>query len=107
MDDAATQKDIQEGKFFAVISYISFLCIVSLILKKENKFALFHAKAGLVLFVLEVVCFVLSIIPVYWLIKRLVVVLFVFISLLGILQAIRGSSKGIPIIRDFASKIIL
>ncbi len=31
-------KEIQEGKFFAVISYIGFLCIISLVLKKENKF---------------------------------------------------------------------
>lgn len=107
MEDAIDQKDIQEGKFFAVISYVAFLCIVSLILKKDNKFALFHAKEGLVLFVIEVICFILSVIPVYSIIKRLVLAFFIFISLIGILQAIRGSAKGLPVISDIANKIIL
>ena len=63
MADPQEEQEIREGKFFAVISYVCFLCIITLILKKDNRFALYHAKQGLVLFVLEVVAFILSIIP--------------------------------------------
>ena len=44
-------KEIQEGKMYAVIAYLGILCLVPLLLKKENKFALFHGKQGLVLFI--------------------------------------------------------
>ena len=107
MDQAPREKDIQEGRFFAVISYISFLCIVSLLLKKDNAFCLFHAKQGLVLFVAEVIFFVLSVLPLFWIVKSLLFIVFVLISFVGVLQALRGSTKGIPVISDLAQKVVL
>lgn len=107
-DNLDRNKEIQEGKFFAVISYISFLCIVSLVLKKDNKFALYHAKCGLVLFVFEVVSFILSIIPILgWFLKVIGTLLFIVVSLWGILQAARGSYGRIVVISDIADKIVL
>jgi uncharacterized membrane protein len=103
-----TEKDIQEGKFFAIISYISFFCIVSLVLKKDNKFALYHAKHGLVLFVFEVAAFILSVIPVLgFLIRVLGLIVFTLVSLWGILQAMMGKSERIPVLSDIASKVVL
>jgi len=108
MAEAAKQKEIQEGKFFAVISYISFLCIVSLLLKKDNRFALYHAKQGLVLFVLEVGAFIISVIPILgWLIGMFSCVIFGLFSLWGILQAFMGNQNRFPLISDIAEKIVL
>lgn len=102
------EKDIQEGKFFAVISYISFLCIIALLLKKDNKFALYHAKQGLVLFVFEVAAFIISIIPLFgWLLKTLGLVIFSLFSIWGILQALMGNCERLPIVSDIAEKIII
>lgn len=99
---------IEEGKFFAVISYISFLCVVSLLLKKDNKFALFHAKQGLVLFVVEVVTFIISIIPVLgWFLGVVGMVVFILISLWGILQSLLGNYSRLPLLSDVADKIVL
>ena len=105
--EVATQ-EVQEGKFFAIISYISFLCIVSLVLKKDNKFALYHAKQGLVLFVFEVGAFILSIIPFLGFLIRIfgTVVLFLC-SLVGILQALTGKCNRFPVISEIADNIIL
>ena len=76
------EQEIREGKFFAIISYVSFLCIITLILKRNNKFALYHARQGLVLFVLEVAAFILSIIPLLgWLIGIFGYALFLLVSL--------------------------
>lgn len=108
MADTQKEKDIQEGKFFAVISYISFLCIVALVLKKDNKFALYHAKQGLVLFVFEVVTFIISIIPLLgWLLGMLGVVIFGLFSVWGMLQALMGNFNRFPIVSDIADKIVI
>ncbi len=108
MVESHKDREIQEGKFFAMISYISFLCIVSMVLKKDNKFALYHAKQGLVLFVFEVVSFILSIIPILgWLIRIFGLVIFSLFSLWGILQALMGNYNRFPIISDIADKIVI
>lgn len=102
------ERTIEEGKFFAVISYIGFLCVVSLLLKKDNKFALFHAKQGLVLFVVEVVTFIFSIIPLLgWLLGVAGVIVFVLISLWGVAQALLGNYNRLPLLADVADKIVL
>jgi uncharacterized membrane protein len=98
---------IEEGRFFAVISYISFLCVVCLVLKPDNKFAQFHGKLGLVLFMLEVVVFLLSIIGFLSWIKAAGLVIFSLISLWGIIQALLGRYYRLPLISDIADKVII
>lgn len=105
---AHNSKELQEGKFFAIISYISFLCIISLLLKKDNKFAIYHAKQGLVLFVFEVASFILSIIPLFGGILRVLgPVVFILVSLWGMLSVLMGNCSRIPVISDIADKVIL
>ncbi|MEW6101650.1 MAG: hypothetical protein AB1481_05090 [Candidatus Omnitrophota bacterium] len=102
------EKEVQEGKFFAAISYITFLCIVSLVLKRENKFALFHAKQGLVLFVFEVVSFILSVIPLLgWFMRSFGFVIFVLVSMWGAFQALMGNYSRLPLVSNIADKVIL
>ena len=102
------EEDVREGKFFAVISYVCFLCIITLVLKKDNKFALYHAKQGLVLFVMEVAAFILSIIPFLgWLIGIFGYALFLLASLWGIMQAGLGVNSRIPIVTNISEKVII
>ncbi|MCX5712877.1 MAG: hypothetical protein NTY47_07465 [Candidatus Omnitrophica bacterium] len=108
MEGATVDPQVQEGKFFAVISYISFLCIITLLLKKENKFALFHAKQGLVIFVAEVVVFIISIIPLLGLLLGMAgFVIFTVFSVWGIIEAWQGKLKRLPLVAEFSDKIIL
>jgi len=100
--------EIEEGRFFAVISYISFLCILALLLKKDNKFSIHHAKQGLVLFVFESAVFILSIIPILgWLIGWLGFGLFFLFSVWGMLKASGGNYSRLPVVADIADKIVL
>lgn len=101
-------KEIKDVKIFAVIAYLGILCIIPLILKKENKFALFHGKQGLVLFIIEVAAFLFGIIPFIGpVIGRLVFFLCGLASLYGIIQALRGKYSRIPVVSDFADKITI
>ena len=56
------REEILDGKMYAVLSYLSILCIIPLIIKKNNAFVLAHGKQGLVLFVAEVAVLILSIV---------------------------------------------
>ena len=110
MDDekktTVEDKEITEGKIFALISYIGILSIVTLLLKKENKFALFHAKQGLVLFICEMGALLINIIPVLGqLVWVLAVLVFGIFSLVGIVQSLMGNYWKMPVIGDIAEKI--
>jgi uncharacterized membrane protein len=99
------QQEIQDGKVFAILAYLSILCIIPLVLKKDNAFVLSHGKQGLVLFVGQVAAFVISIvIPWIWQPS-----LFVFgiLSLWGIIETLRGRFVKLPVVSDFADKITL
>jgi uncharacterized membrane protein len=102
--DSVTKKEIQEGKIFALMSYLSVLCIIPLVFKKDNRFVLFHAKQGLVIFIAEVAFFILSIIIK---LKTIGILFFGILSLWGITQTLSGKYTKIPIISDIAEKISL
>ena len=103
--EAQKDPEVTEGMPFAVIGYLGILCLVPLLLKKENKFALFHGKQGLVIFIAEIAAGVLAIIPIIgWIMAPLIIVALTVISIIGIIQALMGNCFRIPIIADFADK---
>jgi len=103
---ASEEKVIIEGKIFAVISYLSFLCIIPLVFKKDNPFVLNHGKQGLVIFVAEVAVFIAHIILGQWLLRLGMFVLGIF-SFIGIIQSLKGEYVKLPIIADIADQITL
>ena len=101
----SSAEQILEGKVFAILSYLSILCIIPLVFKKDNPFVLSHGKQGLVLFVAEVGIFIIQIIfP--WSFKLGVFVLGV-ISFCGIIAVLKGEYIKLPIITELADKITL
>lgn len=98
------QKDIEENKVIAAIGYIWILCLVPLLLKKDSKFAQFHGKQGLILFIIDILGFVVYWIPFFgWLIA----LAFIILSILGILKALAGEYWEMPVIGQLAKKINL
>ena len=97
---------IQEGKFFALIGYVSVLCLVPLILKKDNKFAVFHGKQGLVLFILEVAAAILKSIPAIGeVVFSLAFVILGILSLIGIVKVLMSEYWEMPYVYEVAQKI--
>jgi len=99
-------QDIEEGKIFAVIAYWLFLCILPLMLKKDNKFACFHAKQGLVLFIFLVAGFMFNILPLFGgLVYRAILFIYLLALLWGTIQALMGKYSRIPLVADIADRI--
>ena len=99
--------EILEGKPYAILAYLWILCLVPLLLKKDNKFALFHAKQGLVLFIGELAVTLIGIIPIIgWMAFFVGTVLFGLLSLAGIVHVLIGDFWKMPIGGDIAEKIV-
>ncbi len=97
-------KDIEENKIIAAISYAWILFLVPLLGKRKSKFAQFHAKQGLVLFILELIGSLLMWFPVF---GQLLMLAFVVISVIGIIKALNGEWWKIPYIYTWSKKINL
>ena len=107
---ANTSQDpqVQDAKFFAAVGYLSFLCFVPLLLKKENKFAQFHGKQALLLFILEVAAGILSVIPALGdLVSKFGFVVFGILSLVGIVKVLMGEYWEMPVIYEISNRISL
>ena len=99
---------IQDAKFFAAIGYLNILCFVPLLLKKGNKFAQFHGKQALVLFILEIAASILKIVPILGdLVFTIAFVLFGILSLIGVMKVLMGEYWEMPVIYEISSRISL
>ncbi|MBW2972397.1 hypothetical protein KY359_05150 [Candidatus Woesearchaeota archaeon] len=104
---AGSSKDVEEGKVFAFLGV--FLTIIGFIIvllaKKENKYAMYYAKQGLVLFVAYVILWIIGIIPVLgWIIAILGSILLLILWIIGWVYALSGEMKPIPLVGQFADK---
>ncbi|MFH0839503.1 MAG: hypothetical protein V1883_00610 [Candidatus Omnitrophota bacterium] len=101
----AEDKEVKDGKVFALMAYLGILCLIPLVVKKDNKFVLFHGKQGLVLLIGELAAGIIGIIPfVGWIVGFISIILFGTLSLLGIVQVLMGNYWKIPVVADLADK---
>jgi len=104
-DDSDTKLFAFLGVFLTVIGYI-----VVLVARKEDKYAMFYAKQGLVLFVAWVIAAVASWIVSWILIAGQIIglvlnAIILAFWIIGIIYSLSGEEKDIPIIGEFAKKI--
>jgi uncharacterized membrane protein len=96
--------DIEANKTVAALSYVWILCLVPLLGKKDSKFAQFHAKQGLVLFIIEIIGSLVSWFP---LLGQLLMLAMIIIAVMGIIKALNGEWWKIPYIYEWSKKINL
>ncbi len=99
-------EEVSDGKMFAVLSYLSFCCIIPLIVKKNNSFVLHHGKQALVLFVAQVALFILSIILPMKIVTPIMFCVLCF-AFWGMIKALRGQTVQLPLAHLIADKIQL
>ena len=111
---AKMSNDVEEGKIFAFLGI--FLTIIGFIIvllaKKENRYAMYYAKQGLVLFIVYVGAMIanmiLAFIPVIgWIVMMVLWIGLLVLWIIGIIYSLSGEEKEIPIIGEWAKKINL
>lgn len=101
--------DIEKNKIMALFAYLSWLVIIPILAAKDSKYAKFHGNQGLVLAIAEIIVGIfygiLSEIPFVGIIFSIigsVISLFCFVlTILGIVNAVSGKAKELPIIGNF------
>ena len=89
----------------AILSYIGILFLVPLLVCKDNAFAQFHAKQGLVLFIAEIATMLIAWIPILgWLVGLVAWIVWLVLSIIGIINVVNGKQVPLPIIGKFAGK---
>jgi uncharacterized membrane protein len=97
-----TDPDVEQNKAIACLSYIWILFLVPLLAKRDSKFAQFHAKQGLILFIVEIIGSLVFWIPfIGWLLWLGLVI----IAIIGIIKALNGEWWKMPYIYDWSKKI--
>jgi len=96
--------DVEQNKGLAAISYLWILFLIPILTKKDSAFAMYHAKQGLILFIVTTVTgFVVWIPVIGWLLGILSLILFI----IGIMNALNGKMEPLPVIGKWAEKINL
>lgn len=98
--------DVQGNRVMAVLAYLSWLVLIPLLAAKDSPFARFHCNQGIVLALAELACgIVLAIgrhLPLIGWIFRLVgilaSILWLVLAVIGILNALNGRAKELPLI---------
>lgn len=106
-------KDIEDNKIFALFSYLSLLILIPILAAPKSRYARFHANQGLILIIIEVTWAIIQTIvttvlfSISWRlafiasILSIVNVLFVVLLILGIINAVTGKAKELPVIGKF------
>ena len=100
------QKQIDEAKSLAWLSYLGLLLLIPLLVLKDNPYAKYHVKQGLVLLIAEIACGVVGRILVFipvlgWVIGMGLWVCCVVFSIIGIINALNGKAEPLPLIGKY------
>ena len=94
------QKDVEDNKIMGVLAYIFFL--IPLLVAKESPFARFHTNQGVLVFLLYFACGIIAIIPfIGWLVALVGWIFGLVCIVMGILNALEGKKKQLPIIGKY------
>lgn len=105
-EEAPSDDLTDEGRLAAILSYIPFLCFVPLmnINWKENEEARFHARQGIVLFVIEMLAVIMLVDDVAKFVFRVLLIVATSLAAAGIYFAVQGKRFRLPLISDIADK---
>ncbi|KJJ84647.1 conserved hypothetical protein, membrane [Candidatus Omnitrophus magneticus] len=95
-----------EEKTYAVFSYLGILCFIPFFTMKDKEYVMFHAKQGLILFIIEYAASLVQYFPGVGLFLRgIIMFICVVLSIAGILHSIIGNKWEMPVIADWAKSI--
>lgn len=93
-----------DARIAAVMAYVPFLCFIPLLNMRDNKEAQFHARQGVVLFLLELLAGLFLIDGIADFVFKAVLVAAVAFSVAGVYFALQGKKFRLPVIGDLADK---
>ncbi len=110
-------KDIEKNKLMSILAYCSWLVLIPMFAAKDSKYTRFHVNQGIVLAIAEIAWWILQFVLVFLLalilpklgflrdivgfVGWLLNIAFLIEAVLGILNAVGGKAKELPLIGKF------
>lgn len=93
----------KKNVLMAVLAYFGPLIIISYIFAKDDPFVKFHIKQGLVLLIIQAILWIVGWYMLFfiWPIIRLVRLAVGILAIIGIIRAIQGEEKALPIVGEW------
>ncbi len=97
----------QKNTLMALLCYLGILVVIPLLTDaKSDPFVKFHIKQGLVLLITEVILMFIGMVPfIGWMLYPLLALACLVLAIIGIVNAVSGEEKALPIIGQYADKI--
>lgn len=92
---------VSKSKIFAALSYVSFFCFLPFFCAKDDEYAKFHAKQGILLFAMSIIIDALSNLN---LIATALNIFRLYLIYKGVRNALEGKKEELPYIGKYASK---
>lgn len=104
-EEEAEGRPAEERRMAAVMAYIPFLCFVPLIKMRDDPYAYFHARQGIVLFFVEIIAFIFSFPHLSQLFWTVIIIACIGAAVAGIIFSLQGKMYKLPIIGDLADRL--
>lgn len=102
------EDDISKNIPISILAYLGILSLIPYFLCKDSKFAMFNAKQGVNLFILEIICtllvIIINLLTPWWIARAVIYVvylIFVLLSLIGVINVLNGKAKELPYVSAF------
>ena len=102
--DFSEEMPAEDIKMASIMAYIPFLCFVPLLNASSSKDVRFHARQGVILFIIELVAALFLIDQVSDFFFKVILIFAVALSVAGLVFAAQGKNYKLPIIGDFIDK---
>lgn len=99
-----------ESKLFAFLAYLLGIVgfVLVLLVKRKDKYAMYHAKQSLMLFVAAVIISIVGIVPILgWFAYVIGMIWLVIVWVLALLRALSGVEKPVPLIGKYGEELKL
>jgi fumarate reductase subunit D len=103
--DAETSGSVEDVRLASVMCYIPLLCFVPLLNMRDNKEIRFHARQGVILFMIEILAMLFLVDWVSRFVFKGVLILAAILSATAIYSTLQGKKFRLPIIGDIADKM--
>ncbi len=93
-------------KVMGTVSYLWILFLIPLLFFPKDKFIRFHAKQGLVLFLIELAVAVFTLIPLLgWIFGPMLLLILIVYSIIAIAHAAIGKKWKLPFLANLAERL--
>lgn len=107
MSETVLQREVGvSSRTLAAMSYLGVLCLVPLVMNRNDSYVQFHARQGVMLWMWEVLAIYTLLIPaVGHIFFRISSIACLVLSVIGVLSVLLGRAWKFPIIGDWAAHL--